>query len=122
MTLAAGALTVLRDPHEDQSRGDGTWGDNPETWPWQYNERNHLSILIQPHDQDLHYIPAKAVVAVVQAVADALEQSLSKAELAQHCMQVGKHCTGSFPLSYASGHNTLRNCSCSQSVLTKHQS
>ena len=103
MALAAGALTVLRDPHEDQSRGDGTWGDNPETWPWQYDERNHLSILIQPHGQDLHYIPAEAVVAIVQAVADALEQKLIKAELAQHCMQVGKHCTGSFPLSNACG-------------------
>ena len=119
MTLAAGALAVLRDPHEDTC--DGIWGDNPRTWPWQYDERNHLSMLIQPHDQDLHYIPAEAVAAVVQAVADALEQRLSKAELAQHCMQVGKHCTGSFLLSSTSGYDTLRKCSCLQSDLTKYK-
>lgn len=122
MTLAAGALTVLRDPHEDQSRGGGTWGDNPGTWPWQYHERNHLSILIQPHEQDLHCIPAEAVVAVVQAMADALEQRLSKAELAQACMQVGKHCTDSFLLSNTSGYDIVRKCSCLQSVLTKYKS
>ena len=108
MTLAAVALTVVRDPEEDQS-GDGCTVDS-KAQLWQYSERNHMSILIQAHGQDLHYIPAEAVVALVQAVADALEQNLSKAELAQRCMQVGKHCIDSVLLNKTSRHTTLRNC------------
>lgn len=90
MRLAAEVLTMLRDPYEDQCDGGYSSDGRPETMPWQYSDRNHLSVLIQRPDADLSHIPAEAVVALVQAVGDALEQTHSREELVQCCAKVRK--------------------------------
>ena len=84
---------MLRDPDEPQSEGGYSTGGPPETTPWQYSDRNHLSVLIQTPNADLSHIPAQAVVALVQAVGDTLEQTRSREELAQCCARVCK-CSG----------------------------
>lgn len=88
MWLAAEVLTLLRDPDEDQSESGYSCDGCPETPSWQYSERNHLSVLIQTPNADLSHLPAEGVVALVQAVGDALDQKLSREELAQCCAKV----------------------------------
>lgn len=81
---------MLRDPDEDQSDGGYSSYGCPKTPPWQYSDRNHLSVLIQTPDADLSHIPAEAVAALVQAVGEALEQTHSREDLAQCCAGVCK--------------------------------
>ena len=79
---------MLRDPDEDQSDSGYSSNGCPKTPPWQYSERNHLSVLIQTPNADLSQLPAEGVVALVQAVGDALEQKHSREELARCCAKV----------------------------------
>ncbi|KAL0053451.1 hypothetical protein WJX82_005899 [Trebouxia sp. C0006] len=88
MRLAAEVLITLRDPDEDQSDSGYSSDGCPKTPPWQYSERNHLSVLIQTPSADLSHIPAEGVVALVQAVGEALDQKHSREELAQCCVRV----------------------------------
>ena len=90
MRLAAEVLTMLRDPDEDQSNSGYSSDGCPKTPPWQYSERNHLSVLIQTPSADLSHVPAEGVVALVQAVGEALDQKHSREELAQCCVRVCK--------------------------------
>ena len=90
MRLAAEVLITLRDPDEDQSDSGYSSDGCPKTPPWQYSERNHLSVLIQTPSADLSHIPAEGVVALVQAVSEALDQKHSREELAQCCVRVCK--------------------------------
>ncbi len=88
MRLAAEVLILLRDPDEPQSDSGYSSDCCPKTLPRQYSERNHLSVLIQTPNADLSHIPAEGVVALVQAVGNALDQKYSREDLAQWCAKV----------------------------------
>lgn len=90
MRLAAEVLSMLRDPDEDQSDSGYSSDGCPKTLSWQYSICNHLSVLIQTPNADLSHIPAEGVVALVQAVSDALDQKHGREELAQCCARVCK--------------------------------
>ena len=85
MQLVADALTLLMEEYEQDS--DGGYPDDIE-WPWHHRQPIQVSVLIQPPAAGLVCLPPEAVVAVVQAVADVLQQKMTKDELAMCCMRV----------------------------------
>ena len=75
MMLAAEAFSMLRHKHKKEP------SNNPSDDAcdhWYDDQSQHLSLLIHSSSEDLVCLTAEAVVALVQSVAGATQQSLSE--------------------------------------------